>query len=124
MSYFKFLSTNSIIYNYRWAISTGPRARHEDAVWAGLSPAPPGSMRAWVGLGQETRHGGLVRHGLFTSKLIKPVFCTKTCLPVRLTRFSTRFFVLNEPARLDPLRAGLDRKLSPRPYLARFSNRA
>jgi hypothetical protein len=36
-------------------------------------PGRPG-MNKRVGLGQETRHGGLARHGSFTSKLVKPAF--------------------------------------------------
>jgi hypothetical protein len=77
------------------------------AVWARSEPgmtrfyAGPGwpDTNKWVGLGQETRHGGLARHGPFTSKPVKPDFYTKMCLPTRITRFSARFFVLNGPAR-------------------------
>jgi hypothetical protein len=72
------------------------------------SPARHGSMQARAGLGQETRHGGLVRHGPFNSKPVKPAFCTKTCLPARLARFSARFFRV--PARLGPLRVRLGQK--------------
>jgi hypothetical protein len=39
--------------------------------YAGLSR--PGTNKQ-VGLGQETRHGGLARHDQFTSKPIKTVF--------------------------------------------------
>jgi hypothetical protein len=38
-------------------------------IWVG-----PFSTNKRAGLGQETRHGGLARHGLFTSKLVKPAF--------------------------------------------------
>jgi hypothetical protein len=50
-------------------------------------------------LGQETRHGGLARPGPFTSKPVKPAFCTKMCLSARLARFLAHFFVLNGPTR-------------------------
>jgi hypothetical protein len=68
-----------------------PWARHE-ARFLGPVRARHGriSGRAW----QETRHGGLARHGP-----LSPFFYTKTCLPARLARFSVRFFVLNGPAR-------------------------
>jgi hypothetical protein len=33
----------------------------------------PGTNKR-AGLGQETRHGGLARHGPFTSKHVKPAF--------------------------------------------------
>jgi hypothetical protein len=36
-------------------------------------PGRPGTNK-WAGLGQETRHGGLVRHGPFTSKPVKLFF--------------------------------------------------
>jgi hypothetical protein len=36
-------------------------------------PGRPGTNKR-VGLGQETRHGGLARHGPFTSNLVKLVF--------------------------------------------------
>jgi hypothetical protein len=49
-------------------------------------PGRPGKNK-WAELGQKTRHGGLARHGPFTSKPVKPAFCTKTCLPARLARF-------------------------------------
>jgi hypothetical protein len=69
------------------------------AVWA---RSEPGTTRFYAGssrpgmnkraeLGQETRHCGLAWNGPFTSKPVKPVFCTKTCLPARLARFSVRF---------------------------------
>jgi hypothetical protein len=54
------------------------------------APGRPGTNK-WVGHGQETRNGGL--HDPFTSKPVKPAFCTKTCLPAHLARFS----VLNGP---------------------------
>jgi hypothetical protein len=52
------------------------------AVWARSEPgmarfcAGPGRLgtNKRSGLGQETRHGGLARHGLFTSKHVKPAF--------------------------------------------------
>jgi hypothetical protein len=74
-------------------------------------PGRPGTNKR-AGLGQETRHVGLARHEAFTSK---PVFYTKMCLPACIARFSTRFFCAKRagPARLGPLRAGSDRKLSP-----------
>jgi hypothetical protein len=79
----------------------------KSAVWARsesgttrfyAGPSRPGTNK-WAGLVQETRQGELTRHGPFTSKLVKPVFCTKMCLPARLARFSARFFVLNGPVR-------------------------
>jgi hypothetical protein len=45
-----------------------------------VGPGRPGSMQArpgtnkWARLAQETRHGGLARHGPFTSKHVKPAF--------------------------------------------------
>jgi hypothetical protein len=52
------------------------------AIWARSEPgtarfyAGPGrpgtNKRVW--LGQETRHGGLARHGPFTSKHVEPAF--------------------------------------------------
>jgi hypothetical protein len=36
-------------------------------------PGRPGTNKR-VGLGQETRHGGLAQHDLFTSKPVKPAF--------------------------------------------------
>jgi hypothetical protein len=46
---------------------------------------------------------------------LSPLFCTKTCLPIRLTRFSDRFFRAKRagPTRLDPLRAGLIQEIEP-----------
>jgi hypothetical protein len=55
------------------------------AVWA---RSEPGTARFYaglgrlgtnkrVGLGQETKHGGLARHVPFTSKHVKPVFSLK-----------------------------------------------
>jgi hypothetical protein len=52
------------------------------AVWA---RSEPGTARFYAGLGrpamnkrarlgQETKHGGLARHGPFTSKPVKPAF--------------------------------------------------
>jgi hypothetical protein len=37
------------------------------------SPDRPDTNK-WVGLGQETRHGGLARHDTFTSKHVEPAF--------------------------------------------------
>jgi hypothetical protein len=65
-------------------------------------PARPGTNKR-AGLGQKTRHGGLARHGPFTSKPVKPAFYTKTCLPACIARF----FVLNGP--LDPFRPAAGR---------------
>jgi hypothetical protein len=63
--------------------------KHEDhepdtkpAVWAWSEPgttrfyAGPGrpDTNKRAGLGQETKHGGLARHGPFISKHIEPVF--------------------------------------------------
>jgi hypothetical protein len=50
-----------------WAQSESGTARF----YAGLG-RPDTNKRA--GLGQETRHGGLARHGPFTSKHVKPAF--------------------------------------------------
>jgi hypothetical protein len=52
-----------------WARSEPDTARF----YAG-SGRPGTNKRA--GLGQETRHGGLARHGPFTSKPVKPAFFT------------------------------------------------
>lgn len=58
--------------------------------------------------GQKTKYGGLVRHDLFISKLVKPVFY-KTVLIDPLNPFSARFFHAYRAglARLGPLRAEL-----------------
>ena len=56
------------------------------------SGRPDTNKRA--GLGQKIRHGRLARHGPFTYKPVKPAF-------------RPGFFMLNGPARLSPLRAGL-----------------
>lgn len=50
----------------------------------------PGTNKR-VRLGQETKHGGLARHGPFTLKSVKPIFCTNSCLPDRLARFGPFF---------------------------------
>jgi hypothetical protein len=72
------------------------------AVWARSEPGT--NKRA--GLEQETRHGRLARYGPFTSKPVKPIFCTKMCLPACLARFSARFF---RSKRVDPFRPAADR---------------
>jgi hypothetical protein len=59
--------------------------------WFYAGPGWPGTNKR-VGLGQETRHGGLAQHGPFTSKHVKPAFYTKTCLPGRIARFLAHFF--------------------------------
>jgi hypothetical protein len=41
-------------------------------------PGRPGTNKR-AGLGQETRHGGLARHGPFTSKPVNPAFFTLKC---------------------------------------------
>jgi hypothetical protein len=61
-------------------------------VWFYVGPGRSGTNKR-TGLGQETRHDP------FTSKPVKPVFLTKTCLPARIACFSARFFVLNGPTR-------------------------
>jgi hypothetical protein len=71
------------------------------AVWARSEPGTtrfyaglgrPGTNKR-VGLGQETRHDGLARHGPFTSKHVKPAyFALKHA-------FRPAFFVLNGLAR-------------------------
>jgi hypothetical protein len=90
-------------------------------------PGRPGTNKQ-ARLGQETRHGGLARLGPFTSKPVKPVFYTKTCLPTRIARFSAHFFRAKRagPTHLDPLRAGLGQEIEPACLdgPARFSNRA
>jgi hypothetical protein len=45
-------------------------------------PGWPG-MNKRAGLGQEIRHGGLARHGPFSSKPVKPAFVTlkRVCRP-------------------------------------------
>jgi hypothetical protein len=70
-------------YHYRCPISTRPRepgtkpvfwARSEPGtarLYAG--PGRPGTNKR-AGLGQEIRHGGLARHGPFSSKPVKPAF--------------------------------------------------
>ena len=52
-----------------WARSEPGTARF----YAG--PGRPGTNKR-AGLGQETRHGGLARHGPFSSKPVKPAFFT------------------------------------------------
>jgi hypothetical protein len=64
-----------------------------------------------AGLGQETRHGGLARHGPFTSKHVKPAFCTKTCFSAHLARFFRAKRA--GPARLGPLQVGLGQRIKP-----------
>jgi hypothetical protein len=54
-------------------------AKKHEAREPGTKPAfwarsEPGTVEQAGGLGQETRHGGLARHGPFTSKPVKPVF--------------------------------------------------
>jgi hypothetical protein len=75
--------------------------------------------------GQETKYGGLAWHGPFTSS--NPLFCTKPCLPTRLSRFSARFFCAYRtgPARLSPLQTGLRQENEPTGLndTSRFSNR-
>jgi hypothetical protein len=68
------------------------------AVWAQSEPGTNKRAGPW----QETKHGGLVQPGPFTSKLVKPAFCTKPCLQARFFRAYRA-----GPARLGPLRAGL-----------------
>jgi hypothetical protein len=92
------------------------------AVWARSEPGTarfyagrgqPGTNKR-AGLGQETRHGELDRHGPFTSKPVKPAFCTKLCLPAHLARFSPIFRAKRVgPTRLGPLRARLKQKNEP-----------
>jgi hypothetical protein len=52
-----------------WARSEPGTAR----LYAG--PGRPGTNKR-AGLGQEIRHGGLARHGPFSSKPVKPAFFT------------------------------------------------
>jgi hypothetical protein len=91
------------------------------------SPGRPGTNKR-VGLGQEIRHGGLAQHGPSTSKPVKPAFCTKTCLPAHLARFSARFFRAKwvGPVHLGPLWAGLGQEIEPTGLdgPARFFSRA
>jgi hypothetical protein len=49
------------------------------------------SMIKRVRSGQEIKHVGLARHDPFISKPVKPFFCSKSCLPVRLARFGLLF---------------------------------
>jgi hypothetical protein len=75
-------------YGYRCPISTKPASPARSPFFGpGPSPARPGYMRARAGpgrpgtnkragLGQEIRHGGLARHGPFSSKPVKPAFFT------------------------------------------------
>jgi hypothetical protein len=72
-------------------------------------PIQPGTNKR-AGLGQETSHGGLARHGPFTSKHVKPAFFTLK------HAFRPAFFVLNGPTRPGPFRPAADR--------ARTGNRA
>jgi hypothetical protein len=78
------------------------------AVWTRSEPgttrfyAGPGqpSTNKRAGLGQESRHGGLARHGPFTSKPVKPAFFTlKHAYRPAYPAFWPVFFVLNGPAR-------------------------
>jgi hypothetical protein len=81
-----------------WARSEPGTVRfYVDSGWAGTNKR--------VGLEQKTKHGGLARHGPFTSKPVKPAFCTKLCLPGRLVRFFRVYQVGR--SRLGPLRAVL-----------------
>jgi hypothetical protein len=105
------------------------------AVWAWSEPgmarfyAGPGRLgtNKRVGLGQETRHGGLARHGPFTSKHVKPAFLHKNVLFGPLSSLLARFFRAKraDPARLGPLRAGLGQRIKPAGSAgpARFTNR-
>jgi hypothetical protein len=66
---------------------------------------------------------------LGTARLpLSPFFCTKTCLPAHLARFSARFFRAkrDDPACLGPLRAGLGQEIEPAGLdgPTRLSNRA
>jgi hypothetical protein len=95
--------------------------------WFHAGPGRPDTNKR-ARLGQETRHGGLARHGPFTSKPVKPVFYTKTCLLARIARFLACFFRAKRVglAHLGPLRAGLGHGIEPAclDSPARFSNRA
>jgi hypothetical protein len=77
----------------------------------------------WAGSGQETKHDGLARHDPFTYKPVKPIFCTKPCLPVHLACFSRAYWA--DLTRLDPQRARLGQKNKPMGLddPVRFSNR-
>jgi hypothetical protein len=66
-----------------------------------VGPSQPGTNK-WAGLGQETKHGKPARHGPYTSKPVKPAFCTKSFLPARLAHFGPLFPYL--PGRPGPIR--------------------
>jgi hypothetical protein len=68
-------SLNTLGYiEYRCPISTRPVSPARSPLFGpDPSPARPDTNKR-VGLGQETRHGGLARHGPFTSKSVKPAF--------------------------------------------------
>jgi hypothetical protein len=51
-------------------------------VWFYKSPSWPDTNKR-AGLGQETKPDRLVRHDPFICKPVKPIFCTKSCLPAR-----------------------------------------
>jgi hypothetical protein len=78
-----------------------------------------------VGLGQETKHGGLARYNLFISKPFKlAYFALNHVYRLVLTRFFRTY--RTEPAHLGPQWAGLGQRNEPATLdnLARFSNRA
>jgi hypothetical protein len=62
--------------SYRWSISTRPASPARSPLF-GPGPSPvlcgPGTNKQ-ARLGQETRHGGLARHGPFNSKPVNPFF--------------------------------------------------
>jgi hypothetical protein len=75
-----------------------------------LARCEPGLAYFYTGLGQpdmnkragprqETKPHGLARHDSFTSKSVKPFFCTKPCLAAHLACFQPAFFVLTDSVR-------------------------
>lgn len=77
--------------------------------------AQAASMIKRVRSGQEIKHVGLARHDPFISKPVKPFFCSKSCLPVRLARFGLLFPCLSDWPVYIRSGPNSDREMSPQP---------